>query len=226
VATATEHDPDGGEHDQRTHVERNNRRSRWFHAGVYLLVLLLLATGLWLLGGQEGKPSPLARLTGVPDPALHTWLGWVFTAAAGLGVLLGWRATATLVCDSVRFRRGDLRWFLRWPAAVFTGRFERHDGHFDPGQRVMNLVLVGLLALLVGTGTGLAANPIGPAFLWLHRLHTWGTYLLIPAVLGHIVVAAGVLPGYRGAWRAMHLGGRLPVAVARRLWPGWLNRHR
>ena len=31
-------------------------------------------------------------------------------------------------------------------------------------------------------------------------------------------------PGYRGAWRSMHLGGRLDRAVARRLWPGWLER--
>jgi hypothetical protein len=25
-------------------------------------------------------------------------------------------------------------------------------------------------------------------------------------------------------WRSMHLGGRLDVAVARRVWPGWLDR--
>jgi hypothetical protein len=31
-------------------------------------------------------------------------------------------------------------------------------------------------------------------------------------------------PGYRGAWRSMHLGGRVPRAVARRLSPGWLER--
>ncbi len=39
------------------HVERGNRRTRWFPAGVYLLVLLLLATGWWLLTGREGQPS-------------------------------------------------------------------------------------------------------------------------------------------------------------------------
>jgi formate dehydrogenase subunit gamma len=33
-----------------------------------------------------------------------------------------------------------------------------------------------------------------------------------------------VLPGYRGVWRAMHLGGHLAEPVARRLWPGWVER--
>jgi len=35
-----------------------------------------------------------------------------------------------------------------------------------------------------------------------------------------------VLPGYRGVWRSMHLGGRLHADVARRLWPAWLERQR
>jgi hypothetical protein len=37
---------------------------------------------------------------------------------------------------AVRFDRGDLRWFVRWPAAVFTGRFPRHEGHFDVAKRI------------------------------------------------------------------------------------------
>lgn len=207
-------------------VERHNRRTRWFHAGVYGCVLVLLATGWWLLTGQEGQPSPLARVTGIADARLHTVVGWVLGGLAAAGVVFGWRAARTLLRDSVRFRHGDLRWFRRWPAAVFTGRFPRHDGHFDPGQRVANLVLVVLLAALVGSGVGLALIPGGPAFRWLHLVHRWSTYLITPVLLGHILIAAGILPGYRGAWRAMHLGGRLPVQVARRLWPGWLDRHR
>jgi hypothetical protein len=43
-------------------------------------------------------------------------------------------------------------------------------------------------------------------------------------IVGHIVVAAGILPGYRGAWRSMHLGGRVSLDTARRLWPGWTER--
>lgn len=208
----------------RTHVVRNNRRTRWFHAGVYVIALLLLGTGLWLLGGQEGRPSVLARLTNVPDTQLHTWMGWAFTALSALGVILGWRAAITLARSSVRFERNDLKWFARWPRALFTGQFRRHEGHFDPGQRIMNFALIGLLTALTGTGVGLAANPIGLTFVWLDRVHRWATYLFIPVLLGHVVVAAGILPGYRGVWRAMHLGGKLPVEVARRIWPGWVDR--
>jgi formate dehydrogenase subunit gamma len=207
-------------------VKRNNAKTRWFHAGVYVAVLVLLFTGWWLTLGQEGEPSVLSSLFGVPDTELHTFVGWVFAGLAALGVVLGWRAARTLLVDSVRFRRTDLRWFARWPAAVFTGRFGRHEGHFDPGQRIMNVVLIGLLLALIVSGVGLVVVSGGPLFVVYNWIHRWSTYLLTPALIGHIVVAAGVLPGYRGAWRAMHLGGRLRARVAERLWPAWLERER
>ena len=207
-------------------VQRNNSRTRWFHAGTYLTVLLLLFTGWWLTLGAEGEPSVLSQLFSVPDTELHVWTGWAFAGLAALGVLLGWRAARTLLTDSVRFRRTDLRWFRRWPAAVFTGRFGRHEGHFDPGQRIMNLALIVLLLALIVSGIGLITVSGGPVFVWYNRIHTWATYLLTPVLIGHIVIAAGLLPGYRGAWRAMHLGGRLRTRVAERLWPAWLERER
>jgi cytochrome b subunit of formate dehydrogenase len=90
----------------------------------------------------------------------------------------------TLLGDSVRYRRSDLRWFARWPLAVLTGRFPRHEGHFDPGQRIMNLVVVVLLLVLVGSGVGLTQVVGGPAFVWLARLHRWVTaHRLWPAWL-------------------------------------------
>jgi len=109
---------------------------------------------------------------------------------------------------------------------VFTGRFDRHDGHFVPGQRIMNVVLIVLLLALIVSGVGLVTVSGGPEFVWYNRIHRWSTYLLTPAIIGHVVVAAGILPGYRGAWRAMHLGGRLRATVAERLWPAWLERER
>ncbi|ACQ78508.1 hypothetical protein Bcav_0243 [Beutenbergia cavernae DSM 12333] len=205
-------------------VERNNRRTRWLHAGVYVLVLVLLLTGWWLTLGQEGRPSVLARLLRLPDAEIHTWAGWAFAAIAAAGVTLGWRAARTLLTDSVRFRRTDLGWFARWPKAVLTGRFGRHDGHFDPGQRIANLVMLALLLALIVSGVGLWAVSGGPAFVWFNRVHRWSTWVITPVLLGHILIAAGVLPGYRGVWRAMHLGGRLRRRDAARVWPGWLER--
>lgn len=205
-------------------VERYNRASRWFHAAIYLTVLLLLATGWWLRLGHEGQPSLLSRLTGRPDTQLHTWTGWAMAAIVVVGLVVGVRAVATFVGESVRFRRQDVTWLTRWPKAVLTGRFARHEGHFDPGQRIANVVMVLLLAALVVSGVGMARLHGGPTFAFLVRVHRWSTYLVTPVIIGHILIAAGVLPGYRGVWRSMHLGGRLDRRVAGRLWPAWLER--
>jgi cytochrome b subunit of formate dehydrogenase len=205
-------------------VERYPRPVRWFHAASYLAILVLLGTGWWLLTGREGDPSPLARLLGAPDTAVHTWVGWAFAGLLLLGVAVGARAVRTFMTESLRLDSGDARWLLAWPRAVFTGRFARHEGHFDPGQRGLNILLTLGIAVAAGSGLGMVILHGGPAFAVLTRLHRWSTYLVTPLIAGHVLVAAGVLPGYRGVWRSMHLGGRLDAAVARRLWPGWLER--
>ena len=205
-------------------VERNSRSTRWFHAGVYGAVLVLMATGIWLLVGKEGQPSPLSRLAGVPDTRLHVWTGWTFAGLVAVGLVLRARAVGHFVRDSVRFQRGDLAWFRTWPAVLLTGRFGRHDGRFDPGQRIAHVGLVLSLLSVTASGVAMAFLHGGPAFVWLVPLHTWSTYVLVPLVVGHVVIASGVLPGYRGVWRSMHLGGKLDARVARRLWPGWAER--
>lgn len=206
-------------------VERYSRPARWFHAAVYVAVLVLLATGWWLALGHEGEPSPLSRLTGRPDTQVHTWMGWGLTLVVAAGLALGVRSAVTFIRESLRFRRSDAGWLRAWPRAVFTGRFHRHEGHFDPGQRIANVVLVVLLVVLVGSGVALAGLHGGPAFAVLVRVHRWATWAVTPVIVGHVVVAAGLLPGYRGVWRSMHLGGHLDVRVARRLWPAWVERH-
>lgn len=216
--------PRPGDRTDREVVQRYSRPVRWFHAGIYLSVLILLGTGWWLFAGNEGDPSPLAQLVGMADTDLHKNVGWALVALAGAGILVGPRAVRTFVVDSLRYRKPDLRWFIAWPAALFTGRFARHEGHFDPGQRIMNILLTLSLLVLVGSGVGLVAVHGGPAFVVFNRLHKWSTYAVTLLLAGHILVAAGILPGYRGAWRSMHLGGRQRLGVARRLWPGWLER--
>jgi len=64
----------------------------------------------------------------------------------------------------------------------------------------------------------------GPLFALLNRIHRWSTFAITPILAGHVLVAIGVLPGYRGVWRAMHLGGRVSEETARRLWPAWTER--
>jgi formate dehydrogenase subunit gamma len=207
-----------------TTLERYSRRTRRFHAAVYGVTLALLFTGWWLLAGHEGEPSLLARVVRQPDATIHQWLGWALVGLALLPLTFGRRGLSTFARETFRFDAGDATWLVRWPGAIISGRFARHEGHFDPGQRAANVVILGCLVALLASGVGLVVVSGGPAFVWLHRIHTWATVALTPVLAGHVLIALGVLPGYRGVWRSMHLGGRLPVQTAWRIWPGWTER--
>jgi cytochrome b subunit of formate dehydrogenase len=200
-------------------ITRYNRPTRWFHTAVYLVTTVLLITGWWLRTGNEGRPSVLADLFDTADTELHRQAGWVLVGVAGAGVTLGVRAAWTFVRETLRADPGDGRWFRRWPAAMFTGRFAPHRGHFDPGQRLANLVFVGSLGTLVVSGVALTTLSGGPTFATMVKVHRGATFALTAMVVGHVAVAIGVLPGYRGVWRSMHLNGRVPTATARRVWP-------
>ena len=205
-------------------IERYRRSTRRYHTAVYTTTLLLLATGWWLLAGREGAPSPLALVTGVPDIQLHVWLGWALLLVVALPLPFALRGIAKFVRETIRVDPGDRAWLVRWPIAIATGRFPRHEGHFDPGQRLANIAIVALLVALIVTGVALVFVKVGPAFAFLAAIHRLATLAFTVVIAGHVIVALGVLPGYRGVWRSMHLGGRLRLDTARRLWPGWTDR--
>ena len=140
-------------------------------------------------------------------------------------LVVGARGALTLVVESLAFARGDLAWLRAWPGAIFSGRFGRHEGAFDPGQRLANVVMVGGLAVLVASGIGLTLVHGGSVFVVLLQAHKIATYVVTPVIVGHVVVASGILPGYRGVWRSMHGNGRVDIDVARRLWPRWTEHH-
>jgi cytochrome b subunit of formate dehydrogenase len=205
-------------------VERYPRSARRYHTAIYVVTLLLLATGWWLLTGREGQPSPIALLTGIPDATIHTWLGWALVVVALAPLPFALRGMVRFVRETLRYDDGDLRWLARLPAAIVTGRFQRHEGHFDPGQRIANVAIVVLLLLLIASGVALTLVDVGPVFAVAAAIHRLATIAFTIVIVGHIVVALGILPGYRGVWRSMHLGGRLHLDTARRLWPGWVER--
>jgi cytochrome b subunit of formate dehydrogenase len=200
-------------------VVRNNRATRWLHTLLYLVTFVLLATGWWLRTGHEGQPTLLADVLDTPDTELHRTAGWVLLGVAVGGPILGIRGTLTFLRETLRINRGDGAWFWRWPRGALTGRFGRHRGHFDPGQRLLNVALVGALATVIISGVFLTTLSGGQTFATMVRVHRGSTYVLTGLVVGHLVVTLGILPGYRGVWRAMHWRGRVAEATARRLWP-------
>jgi cytochrome b subunit of formate dehydrogenase len=204
---------------------RNGRRARWLHTLVYLSTLLLVYTGIAvLLEGHPGLSKPLGGH--VPTATSHRLVGDGLLIAGVLVAVVWWRAAGSFVANSVRFSRLDLRWLTGYPRMALTpGRTEPvlHRGHFDPGQRVFNVLLVPAFLVLGVTGIimGMPERFLPSVLGWSLRIHKLATWVLIGLVAGHLVLASGLLPGYRGVWRAMHLGGRVPAATARRLWPHW-----
>lgn len=205
-------------------IRRTSRRTRLVHTAVYATTLGLLATGGWILFGGEGRPSPLARILNAPDASVHVWIGWVLAAALVLPLVAMPKSVIRFVRETLRIDRGDGRWWRSWPGAIFNARFARHEGRFDPGQRAANVVMLGGLIVITGTGIGMTLLTGGPVFAWMTLVHRWATLLVTPVIIGHILIATGLLPGYRQVWRAMHFGGRVPIQVARRLWPSWTER--
>ncbi len=206
-------------------VTRNNRATRAFHAANFLVTSVLLATGWWLRAGNEGRPSALADVLATPDTEVHRNAGWVLVALAAAGVTVGIRGAWTFVRETARLDRGDGRWFVRWPLGALTGRFSPHRGHFDPGQRLANLAFVATLGTLIVSGVAMTTLSGGPTFATMVRIHRGATYVLTALVVGHVLLVSGLLPGYRGAWRAM-VTGRVTQATARRLWPRDAGRER
>jgi cytochrome b subunit of formate dehydrogenase len=208
--------------DEPAFVVRYRRPARLFHAAIYIVTFVLLGTGWWLRSGREGDPSILASVVGIADVEIHRRAGWILVAIVAVGVTLGFRAAFTFVRETVRVNRSDGAWFRRWPRGALTGRFAPHRGHFDPGQRIVNVAFVATLGTLIVTGVSLTTTHGGPLFVTLSRVHRGATYILTVLVAAHVLIAVGILPGYRGAWRSMHARGRTPIDVARRLWPASL----
>jgi formate dehydrogenase subunit gamma len=156
-----------------------------------------------------------------PDIVIHEDSGWVLVGLAVALLVLGLRGLATFIVQSLHFQRGDTRWLSGWPRSAITGDFPRHEGRFDPGQRIANIVMSVGLVVLVASGVALVFIHGGLWFVRLAFIHRWAAILLAPVLAGHVIVASGLLPGYRGVWRSMHWGGRLHLETARRLWPAW-----
>lgn len=192
---------------------------------MYLSTAFLLLSGLAVTG--EGIRS-LERLLGghVAAATSHRWVGLVFIGGGVALLALRLGSVSRFLTESLRFARSDVRWFATWPGFVLRpGRspLARHEGHFDPGQRVLNLVIVAAFLVLAVTGAVMTVPRlvVPAAFGVSLRLHRAATWVLAASVAGHLVVASGLLPSYRGVWRAMHRQGRVRADLARTLWPRW-----
>ncbi|TAM09425.1 MAG: cytochrome b/b6 domain-containing protein [Nevskiaceae bacterium] len=213
-------------------LRRHGRTVRIAHGVNALAVIVLLVTGLALgdrlTAGIEALLGGHEAINGA-----HRLLGLAF-AVAVVGVpLVAVRRVAGLIRDVSTFRRGDGRWF---PAFLSfyrqRGQGEApceapfHDGRFDPAQRVALLCILACCALLAASGVYMYWMPDwGRAlFVIVINAHVYAAWVLMACLVLHIAAGLGVPRTHRGLARAMFGDGRVPVSLARSLWPGWARR--
>jgi formate dehydrogenase subunit gamma len=195
------------------------------HTVLYVATAVLLLSGVAVVG--EGVRGLEALFGGHAATArAHRYLGFALVAVAAALVALRPRACGRFLVESFRFRSADRRWFASYLPFLLRPsqrRPARHEGHFDPGQRLYNLLVVVSLVVLAATGVVMSfPKTFTPdAFAWSLRIHRAATWILMAAVIAHLALASGVTRAYRGAWRAMHGDGRVPRELAEKLWPRW-----
>ena len=209
-------------------LARHSLGARVLHALDALVIMVLLASGL-ALGELLGEQIVALFGGHLLVNATHQLLGLAFVIAWVLLVLAMPDRVHGLLRDTVYFRRRELRWpldFLRfslWPRR-FAPPF--HDGRFDPAQRVIFISTIVALALMGVSGVYLyLAPPLGRMMLaYAIRIHIATAWVLIGCLCIHAVAGSGLLRTHRGLATAMFGDGRVAVALARTLWPGWSRR--
>lgn len=206
-------------------MTRHGLSARIIHAVALVAIVVLLASGLAL---SDHLPASVVKLLGghVVVDDLHRQLGLVVTLALVVMVLVATTQICRLLYDVTTFTRSDLQWptdFVGryiWPK---DGRPAHHGGHFDPGQRVVFIGIIGSVAILGATGVYIYVAPAFPTLImaWTLRFHTVSGWVLVVCVVVHILAGSGVLPTHRGVARAMFGSGRVDQALADRLWPAW-----
>lgn len=209
---------------QPPRVVRHALPARLGHGAAVVAVALLLVTG-WALA--QVLPEGLVGWLGGHALAsgAHDLLGLAGAAvAAGVAAVLR-RRVGGLLRELGGVRREDFIWlrgFLRDPLGRRAPR-AWHAGRLDPLQRWVLAVMLAMLALAAASGVCLYFTP--PGWRWVFvvavRLHVAASEVLVAAVLVHVLAGSGLLPTHRGMARSMFGDGTVPLATARRLWPGW-----
>lgn len=157
----------------------------------------------------------------------HRWLGYALAAAVLLTLIFQRQRLRQFIGAVLSFHRSDMAWLPGLLRSLLHPRRDTlpwHNGHFDPLQRLVFLILISSLTLLVITGVAINfihASSARMLFVWTLRTHLTTAWVFIAAVSVHVFAGLGVLPTHRGVTRAMFGDGRIKVELGRRLWPGW-----
>jgi len=189
-------------------VERFDLTERLLHWAFAIPFLFTLATGLGLyfqglekLVGDRELVRNLHRVSGVLTILLPL-----------LVVAFGNRRSLARDVDEVdRWSDNDRRWFRAWLWRKVGGRDRLPpQGRFNAGQKFNAVITAAAVFWLTVTGVALFP-PLSLPF-WLvsnaRNLHNLAWILLLPAVLGHVYLAAvyrPTRPGLPGI-----IGGRVP----------------
>lgn len=206
-------------------LQRHGPTARRAHLALAVAVAATIVTGL-ALGGLL-PTGPVDALGGHDRMAAwHNWLGLGLVGCLLAAPVLAPAPLRRLAADMVFYRRGEARWWR--PFVWFLLRPSRrppahHHGRFDPGQRLLFLLMWSSVAVLAVTGGALMLAPRSArsVFALALHIHIAAAWVVMATAFLHALTGSGLLRSHRGVARAMFGDGRVSVSLARQLWPEW-----
>ncbi len=164
-------------------VLRFTPSERWLHNLVMFTFVLLLTTGLAMIyfnlrGEHEDAREFLVMV--------HEILGLIFVIGPPIFFVTGRKAWKENFSEVIHFTKADFKWLMEQPLGVIKEIKHAPAGKFNAGQKIWISIALGGSVVLALTGIyiWIVDSPILSLFI-----HSGVTFLMVPALLGHMYMA-------------------------------------
>lgn len=147
-----------------------------------------------------------------------------------MAVALRFRGTVHFLSEYTRWSLNDLVWLIKFlPSLIRPDRVRLPviKTKINPGERLVGQTMLAICSVLFLSGLVRMIGEQVPRGV-VNRaevVHQAAALLLYFVGAMHMTVGSGILPAYRGVWRAMFGDGSIEISLGRRHWPFWTSQN-